>query len=406
MMKTGKMIILLSILLVVVAALAACAGPEGPEGSIGPAGPPGPEGPQGPPGEEGPVGAEFAGSAVCAGCHQDTYDVFMQSGHPYKLNPVVEGQPPEYPFTELTELPDGYTWDDIAYVIGGYNWKARFVNQDGYIITDEPGASGNEEYLNQYNFANPNVGTDTGWVSYHPGEENKPYDCGSCHTTGYSPNGNQDDLPGLVGTWSEPGIMCEECHGPGGLHVQNPQGVQMDIDRDAEMCGQCHRRGDIESVNASGGFIRHHEQYEELFQGKHITLDCVICHDPHEGVVQLRQDEEVSNTRTQCENCHLDEAQFQNSSIHPGVTECIDCHMPRIVKSAVGNAENFTGDIRTHLMRINPQQIEQFNEDGSASLSEIGLNFACRHCHGVIASERTDDELIEKAVDYHTPTEQ
>jgi hypothetical protein len=126
MMKTGKMIILLSILLVVVAALAACAGPEGPEGSIGPAGPPGPEGPQGPPGEEGPagpsgpegeadgVGAEYAGSAVCAGCHQDTYDVFMQSGHPYKLNPVVDGQPPEYPFTELTELPDGYTWDDIA----------------------------------------------------------------------------------------------------------------------------------------------------------------------------------------------------------------------------------------------------------------------------------------------------
>jgi hypothetical protein len=336
----------------------------------------------------------------------DTYEVFMNSGHAYKLNPVVDGQPPEYPFTELTELPEGYTWDDISYVIGGYNWKARFIDQDGYIITDEPGASGNEEYLNQYNFANPIVGTEAGWVTYHSGEADLPYDCGSCHTTGYSSNGNQDDLPGLVGTWSEPGIMCEECHGPGGLHMQNPQGVQMTVDRDAEMCGQCHRRGEIESVNASGGFIEHHEQYEELFQGKHIALDCVICHDPHKGVVQLRQDEELPNTRTQCENCHLDEAQFQDSQFHPIATECIDCHMPRIVKSAVGDAEKFTGDIRTHLMRINPQQIGQFTEDGSASLSEIGLNFACRHCHGVTASEKTDEELIDKAVDYHTPTEQ
>ena len=127
--------------------------------------------------------------------------------------------------------------------------------------------------------------------------------------------------------------------------------------------------GDIESVNASGGFIRHHEQYEELFQGKHVVIDCVICHDPHEGVVQLRMDEELPNTRTQCENCHLEQAQFQDS------------------------------------MRINPVQIEQFNEDGSASLSEIGLNFACRHCHGVTASEKSDEELIEKAVDYHTPSE-
>jgi hypothetical protein len=62
-------------------------------------------------------------------------------------------------------LPEGYTWDDISYVIGGYNWKARFINAEGYIITDKPGESGNTEYLNQYNFANPIVGTEAGWVN-------------------------------------------------------------------------------------------------------------------------------------------------------------------------------------------------------------------------------------------------
>ena len=47
------------------------------------------------------------------------------------------------------------------------------------------------------------------WVPYHAGEE-KPYNCGTCHTTGYVPEGNQDDMPGMIGTWAEDGIGCEE----------------------------------------------------------------------------------------------------------------------------------------------------------------------------------------------------
>lgn len=396
--------------------VAGCAGAEGPEGPSGPAGSAGPEGPQGPEGPAGEVvaataGAEYVGTETCGSCHEELFDAFMQGGHAYKLNPVVDGQPPEYPFTEVTELPEGYTWDDISYVIGGYNWKARFIDKEGYIITDAPGESGNTEYVSQYNFANPVVGNEAGWVGYHAGEEDKPYNCGTCHTTGYNPEGNQDGLPGLIGTWAEPGIRCEECHGPGSQHAANPQGVQMAIDRDAELCGQCHIRGAIEEVNASGGFIKHHEQYEELFQSKHITLDCVVCHDPHDGVIQLRKAQEadptVMTTRTQCENCHFKEGQYQASQVHPNVAECIDCHMPRVTKSAVGDASKFTGDIRTHLMAIDPNQIGQFTEDGSAALSQLGLDFACRSCHveGGMATVKTDEQLIDKATDYHTPSE-
>jgi hypothetical protein len=389
-------------------------GPEGPQGPLGPEGPAGPEGPQGPPGPPGsaaegaetaPAGAEYVGSVACSTCHAEIYETFIKSGHPWKLNKVVDGQPPEYPFTELPELPEGYTWDDISYVIGGYNWKARFMNQDGYIITDAPGESGNAEYLNQWNFANPVLGKDAGWVTYHSGEENVPYDCGSCHTTGYSAwptDSHQDDLPGIVGTWVEPGIQCERCHGPASLHVANPHGVYPEVNRDSELCGECHVRGAPEAVNASGGFIEHHEQYEELFQSKHIVLECVVCHDPHTGVVQLRQAGEQT-TRTQCENCHFQQARYQDSQIHLAVVQCIDCHMPRVSKSAWGDAEKFTGDIRTHMMAIDPEQIEQFTEDGTVALSQIGLNFACRHCHveGGSATPKTDEELIEKATGYH-----
>jgi predicted methyltransferase len=76
--------------------------------------------------------------------------------------------------------------------------------------------------------------------------------------------------------------------------------------------------------------------------------------------------------------------------------------MPQAVKSAWGDAERFTGDVRSHLMGIDFTQIEQFSEDGLASQSQIGLNFACRHCHGAgLALPKTDEELIQGARDYH-----
>jgi hypothetical protein len=340
-------------------------------------------------------GADYVGSETCGACHEETYDVFMQSGHPWKLNKVVDGQPPEYPFTEVPEPPEGYTWDDIIYVIGGYNWKARFIGEDGFIIT------GDEDATTQYNFANPVVGNDAEWVPYNAGTE-KPYDCGTCHTTGYSPDGNQDGLPGLVGTWAEDGIGCEGCHGPGSLHADNPQGVEMKVDRHSAECGACHSRGAVEEVNASGGFIRHHEQYEELFQSKHAIIDCVQCHDPHAGVVQLRQ-ADVQTVRTTCENCHFEQAKYQNNASHvDGGVACIDCHMPRVTKSAVGNPDTYTGDIRTHLMGIDPTQVSQFNEDGSISQSQLALDFACKHCH-IPGSEVeiSDETLVNTATGYH-----
>ncbi len=399
--------------LVIMLAIAAvgCAaepGPEGPAGPEGSQGPPGPAGAPGVPGAPGPAGADglsyvpptFVGSEACAECHEELYDVFMQSGHPWKLTEVVDGQPPDYPFTDIPRPPEGYEWDDILYVIGGYNWKARFVNKEGYIITGE-----DENATTQYNFYNPVLDMGDNWVAYHAGEANLPYDCGSCHTTGYVPSGNQDGLPGLIGSWAFGGIQCEECHGPGSAHVDHPLSFGMEIDRDSQACGACHVRGGADQVNASNGFIQHHEQYEELFQSKHITIDCVMCHDPHAGVVQLRQ-ANAQTTLVQCENCHFEQEKVQNNTIHGRIgIDCIDCHMPRVTKSALGDPERFTGDIRTHLMAIDPLQIGQFSEDGSVALSQLSLDFACRSCHseGGDATVKTDEELIAGAVGYHTP---
>ncbi len=57
------------------------------------------------------------------------------------------------------------------------------------------------------------------------------------------------------------------------------------------------------------------------------------------------------------------------------MVDCVDCHLPRIVKSAVGNADGYTGDIRAHLWAIDPEATSQFSEDGSATIAQVTLDF-------------------------------
>lgn len=210
-----------------------------------------------------PAQAQFwVSSEGCAGCHYEQYNDFRVSGHPYKLSKVDVAREKPIP------LPDGLEWDDITYMIGGYKWKARFMGPDGYIITTLPDGTQGQ---NQWNMLTEQ------WSDYHPGEV-KPYNCGRCHTTGFDPAGNQDGLVGIEGTWAFEGIQCEACHGQGAhLNAANDPV----IDRSSAACGACHIRGDSATIPASGGFIRHHEQYNEILASPHAALDCVDCHNPH-----------------------------------------------------------------------------------------------------------------------------
>ncbi|MCC6955328.1 MAG: hypothetical protein IT316_00955 [Anaerolineales bacterium] len=397
--------------------LTACAGPQGPEGQIGPAGPLGPEGPQGPQGPQGqpgPAGKDaafagpgFAGDQTCSGCHQDIYDTYIKSGHPWIMNPVVDNTAPNISTTHIKTLPQGYSWDDVRYVIGGYNWKALFIDSEGFIITDAPGETGNASFLNQYNLSNSLLEKNAALVSFEAGVDKLAYNCGSCHSTGFNPRGNQDDLAGISGTWAQEGVRCEACHGPGSLHASNPTGFDMKIDRDAGACEKCHSRGSGDGLVVSNGFIQHGGSYGDLFQGKHVVLDCVICHDPHSGVVQNRSKGQAT-TRVTCDQCH--QAQRGQHKVAPHASlnlACIECHMPRLIQVAWGDPERFKADFRTHAVTIDPTQISQFAETDGALLPEIGLDYACRHCHGGgFASVKTDEELLAAAAGYHsTPAE-
>jgi hypothetical protein len=315
---------------------------------------------------------DYWGSEECAYCHLSQYNDFRVSGHPYKL---VDSETAR---TRPIPLPMGLMWDDVSYVIGGHKWKSRYIDEDGYIITSVDTDSDGEpdtDGMNQWNYLVRR------WSDYHAGEVEKPYDCGSCHTTGWVADedwatddtleDNQDGLPGMHGTFAFAGVQCEECHGPG---------EEMDIDRSAAACGQCHIRGSADTIPASGGFIRHHEQYNEHLASPHDDLACVDCHDPHK--------QSQSSIHTTCADCHETIAEsYAGTVMDQWNVTCEDCHMAKASKSAQALGP-YQGDIMTHIFRINTNADGQFfTEDGGfvaldgEGRAAVTLDFTCLSCH-------------------------
>lgn len=309
----------------------------------------------------------YVGSETCFKCHPGQYNDFIVSGHSYKLSRAKDARHRPIP------LPEGYTWDDISYVIGGKYKKARFIDHNGFIIT---GAKDGSELKTQFNIE------DGTWSFYHKGEK-KPYNCGACHTTGYQKEGHQDGKEGLIGTWAQPGITCEACHGPAGDHIRSDEMAKankMQIVEEMQLCGGCHIRGEQDKIPASGGFIRHHEQFNEALRGPHNEgndLTCITCHDQHKSA-KFKE-----GIKASCDSCHEDVGKAYAASTHGGFgVDCIECHMPRASKSATKMGE-FEGDVRTHIFRIATEaDAKMFTEDGKYVAGDsVTLDFVCLHCH-------------------------
>lgn len=246
------------------------------------------------------------------------------------------------------------------------------MDQNGYIIT------GNQA---QYNFATQE------WVPYEASVLNKPYDCGSCHTTGYDadPSVHQGDLPGIVGSWALPGVQCEECHGPGSVHAQSPKDHPMNVDRSSDMCGKCHARGTPYKIPAEGGFVQNYEQYNEILSTSKAVMKCVDCHDPHQSLNPLNPNRSLA-VKTKCESCHYEKtANFVNSELphYSEQVQCIDCHMPYTDKSAIGDTLHHVGDVRSHLFRINTDpNAKMLSADGKFANGYLTVDYVCLRCHG------------------------
>jgi protein-arginine kinase activator protein McsA len=370
---------------------------------------------------------DYAGKQSCFGCHVSIKPIdlneFNKSGHPWKVQPIdrskVDANGYYKPFPAGTNeagvpLPAEaiaagitYTGADTtaAFMIGGFGWKARWMNKDGYIY---------EGTKAQYNLGTIHP-TLKGFGSYNAANvANAPfalrtpttglvYTCGGCHTTGWKAYSattqpvRYNNLPGFNGTFFEWGVQCEGCHGPSKAHTTNPT-VKPRTDG-FEICKDCHARGlgtRIIVKTPAKQFLDHREQYDHMTFTKHrrtAKMTCVTCHDPHKSTVYDRGG--LKTAGKTCQPCHPNVSNVTVTMVRAGQTttythECNDCHMPYIGDTAVRQNVN-RGDQASHMWKINVNPVNRyqgmFTADSSLvripedSVVSHTLDFACLGCH-------------------------
>ncbi len=371
---------------------------------------------------------DYAGKQSCQTCHQFVKPIdfaeFEKSGHPWKIQKIdrskVDANGVYKPFPAGTNeegvplAPEvinmGYSYlspdTNIGFLIGGFGWKARWMNKDGYIYegtkaqynlgTIHPSKKGhggyNASYVNNQVFAlrstNPAV-----------------YNCGACHTTGWkaydsvSSPYRYEGRQGFAGTFFEFGVQCEGCHGPSKAHTQSPSTVKPPRDG-FEVCKPCHARGKGLSipVKSNKQFLDHREQYDQMLFSKHrrvANMKCTTCHDPHKSTVYDRGG--LKPAAKTCNSvCHTNMNNVTVTILLPGggsrthEHKCNDCHMAYIGETAVKDNNN-RGDQASHMWKINVNPVTKFQAmfDTVAmkviippdSIVSHTLDFACLGCH-------------------------
>lgn len=204
-----------------------------------------------------------------------------------------------------------------------------------------------------------------------------PDRCMACH------NAYPEAVPFVKGKYvSVPeGISCERCHGPGELHVDarlanpDPAGdidrtivnpIHLDLERRLDVCQQCHLNGTVSILREGrspfqfrpsealsshislfgqpeGEFkvISHAERMMRsacfiATQGTDRAMDCLTCHDPHEGF----RDAGPEYFDETCKTCHDTSTLAQSVAeefrdVHTAASGCFSCHMPREAASDV-----------------------------------------------------------------------
>lgn len=300
--------------------------------------------------------AIFAGTQKCLQCHNNESSSIGGApshqfhGHNFKISKISNDETPSFPYSSVEGAlamidnngtptdnvlgtPQSYAY--VTYTSGGFAWKYRWLDKDGYIVTGKQ-AQNNINAVDE------------------------------CHTRDGDPNAKN----GYVSSYNKAF--------PDGLEFGARIAVKGGLPR--------HHQGHDEfmGIDPDSGDI----------MGKHFNagMSCASCHDSHKSAVYKDEPEHAGALVKECTTCHADKVDL-NAGHGSGVDgfyamACIDCHMPDVVKnatSATNEHGNKVGDIRIHTFAIDLYSDKgQFqNPDASESFMYPYLTdeFACGECH-------------------------
>ncbi|MBQ4889438.1 cadherin-like domain-containing protein [Shewanella sp. MMG014] len=340
-----------------------------------------------------PEPLSYVGSDACSTCHTGKHESFVKTGHNFKIQKISNGEQPSFPYTpeetitgaiDLLQFagPDGdgttnndlgapTSYDDVSYVVGGYHWKMRWLDADGYIVTGTNVQYNIRNAEGELNIPDNHLNDPDVMGNYKTGDMNYQYKCGNCHTTGWKRTttdegdtrnlDRQDDLPGMGGTFVAGGVQCEACHGAGSEHVAAPSAENItkiavarlteDFLADdmgygkAVTCAECHTRDGekdypsyVSAYNvafpdgskvggriiSSSGLSKHHQTGDELLGvvpedhgtykagdeiGPKSAMACTTCHDSHKSTKNVDSADGLhTGAVKECTSCHTDVA--------------------------------------------------------------------------------------------------
>lgn len=178
----------------------------------------------------------------------------------------------------------------------------------------------------------------------HQGEET----CNECHADIYELHEKDIHF----------GVQCEDCHGPGNLHVafhtgQDPslsvEQAAMPKEYTLEGCLFCHRK--LLARPRSFPQVDPVEHYRFL-RVQDPQTRCVECHSPHEPLFLLTRVNEarIHPAIFECAHCHQTEPERDHRSVehHPVIFVCGDCHAG-VVKDFASREHAFMRCTACHL---------------------------------------------------------